>query len=242
MTFETDEQARASAEVFAADVVCLADGMLGTRLHGAYLLGSLAHGGFSCRYSDLDLGLFVEDGLSQEDLDAIRVGAVRLSPFWTSRLSIFWSDERFIAGRFPPLDRIDYLDHGRPILERKRLEPSRPSLEELHAYLGGAPFESWTEAARRFADSGELAAKDHKPYVRAHLYAARFCLSWCTGQMASNDDAVTFVKAELPQGLDVACIERALACRQAAADPVELWSDRYLLPGQVDACRALMTR
>ena len=156
---ETDEQTRQSAETFAHQLAALAGKMLSGRLCGAYLLGSLAHGGFSRRYSDLDFGLAVDGGLRQDELDELRARALRLSPFWTGRLSIFWSDERFTTGR-----------------------------------------------------------------------------------MGSNDDAVAFVQAEAPKGLDVPCIERALACRHAAADPVDLWNDRELLPRQVAACRALMAR
>jgi hypothetical protein len=54
MPLETDEVARASVEAFAGLFAGHIDEMLGNRLHGAYLLGSLAHSGFSRRYSDLD--------------------------------------------------------------------------------------------------------------------------------------------------------------------------------------------
>jgi hypothetical protein len=42
---------------------------LGTELIGAYLIGSLAHTKFSRRYSDVDIALITETGLSQQALD-----------------------------------------------------------------------------------------------------------------------------------------------------------------------------
>jgi predicted nucleotidyltransferase len=40
-------------------------------LLGAYLIGSLAHAGFSRRYSDIDIALVTETGLSPPALDRI---------------------------------------------------------------------------------------------------------------------------------------------------------------------------
>ena len=47
------EQARA----FARGIADYWQEQLGERLLGIYLLGSLTHGGFSARYSDIDVGL-----------------------------------------------------------------------------------------------------------------------------------------------------------------------------------------
>ena len=41
-------------------------------LIGAYLIGSLAHGGFSHRYSDIDVALVTEDGLQAAVLTTLR--------------------------------------------------------------------------------------------------------------------------------------------------------------------------
>ncbi|MGE0626270.1 MAG: hypothetical protein AB7O43_00490 [Hyphomicrobiaceae bacterium] len=243
MDFETDEAARLSAEAFARQFAATAEDVLGPRLQGAYLLGSLAHGGFNRRYSDLDFGVVIDDGFRDGELETIRTRVGELSPFWAGRLSVFWSDTQFAVGRFPPLDRIDYLDHSIAIIERERFEPARPTLGELRAYLGGTPFENWAATALRLSSSSQFADKDHKAYVRAHLYPARFWLSWHTGRIASNDDAVEFVKRQASHGgLNVASIERALDCRRETADPVELWHDRHALLQQVEACRGLIAR
>ena len=101
---------------------------------------------------------------------------------------------------------------------------------------------NWTEAARRFAATTTLEPKDRKAFLRAILYPARFCYSWLTGRMGSNDEAVAFL-AETPQkGLDIALIKRALECRRSDADPDALFSARTQLPFHIDACAALVDR
>jgi hypothetical protein len=210
------------------------------------MVGSLAHGGFSRRYSDLDLALVVEDGLSDADLASIRAIAAGLSTEWTGKLSIFWSDRSFSLGRFPPLDRVDLIDYGVGLVVRERIRPPRPSLAEIHQYLSGAPLESWSAAANRFAAADALAEKDRKPYLRALLYPARFVMSWQTGRMASNDEAVAYCANAAGHSLarhdmDTDLLQRALDCRRVAADPDSLFAERARLPAQVEACRRLVS-
>jgi hypothetical protein len=57
----TAEQARGLARSIAA----YWQDALSERLLGVYLLGSLAHGGFSARYSDVDFGLITTNGVVQ---------------------------------------------------------------------------------------------------------------------------------------------------------------------------------
>src|SRR3954464_6030831 len=98
-------------------------------------------------------------------------------------------------------------------MERERVQPARPTLEEIRHYLRGAPFASWAERARSFAAAETLEPKDHKAYLRTLLYPGRFCYSWMTGLMGSNDDAVAFLSERHAAGLDVGSIKRALQCR-----------------------------
>ena len=215
---------------------------LGADLIGVYLIGSLAHGGFSARYSDVDMAVIAEHGLPQRLLDNTKAEAVALSPEWGPKLSVFWSDRAFGVGRFPPLDRLDYLDHAVALTERERVKPPRPSLDEVRGYLGGAPFAGWVEQARQFAAKTTLDPKDRKPYLRTLLYPARFCFSWNAGRMGSNDEAVQFLVAAPPPGLDVDLIARALQCRQTDADPDPLFAERTELPAMVEACAAMVAR
>ena len=128
---------------------------LGSRLIAAYTLGSLAHGGFSRLVSDVDLGLVLEDPLRPTDRLTIRKVARSLragGPALDERLSVFWGTPSTLGGhgsggRFPPLDRLDLIDHGRLITgDDARSSMARPDQTELLVagaefalgYLGGA--------------------------------------------------------------------------------------------------------
>jgi predicted nucleotidyltransferase len=236
-----DTKAATTARDFAAALATRWRVRLGDRLLGVYLLGSLAHGGFSRRYSDIDMGVVTETGLTPADFDTMRADAAAISSEFAAKLSIFWTDRTFAAGRFPPLDRADYLDHGVTLIEREHVTPTRPGLAEVRAYLTGKPFEGWAQGAAQFAALDRLEPKSYKPYLRAHLYPARFVYSFMTGRMESNDTAVAWLADRAPPGLDVALIAAALACRRAAADPDALFASRAALPRQVAACRALIS-
>ena len=238
---DPDEFAKTAAIDFARQLILRWQGELGADLLGAHLMGSLAHAGFSRRYSDIDIALVTIAGLSPQALDRLRSEAVALSADWGPKVSVFWTDRQFSLGRFPPLDRLDYLDHAVALVERECVRPARPTLEEIHHYLRGAPFASWAERARSFAAADMLEPKDHKAYLRTLLYPARFCYSWMTGLMGSNDVAVAFLKESHPAGLDVSSLECALQCRQSAADPDALFPARKVLPSQIDACVALIS-
>jgi hypothetical protein len=238
---DPDELARSAAIEFACRLAKQWQEALGTELIGAYLIGSLAHGGFSARYSDIDVALITVAGLSTLALDRLRIDAVALSADWGPKVSVFWADRQFSGGRFPPLDRVDYLDHAVALIERECARPARPTLEEIRHYLHGAPFAAWAERARSFAAAPALAPKDHKPYLRTLLYPGRFCYSWMTGRMGSNDAAVTFLRERRVAGLDLGLLEDALACRRSATDPGLLFYARSVLPSQIDACAALIS-
>jgi hypothetical protein len=241
MHAKLDELAKTAAVDFARLLVRHWQEALGTELLGAYLIGSLAHAGFSRRYSDIDMALVTTAGLSPQALDRMRSEAVVLSADWGPKVSIFWTDRHFSLGRFPPLDRIDYLDSAVALMDRERVRPARPTLEEIRHYLRGAPFAGWAERARRFAAAETLEPKDHKAYLRTLLYPGRLCYSWMTGLIGSNDDAVAFLSDSHAAGLDVSSIEFALQCRRSAADPDALFPARTVLPSQIDACAALLS-
>jgi hypothetical protein len=237
----TNNPAEAAATDFAHSIGTFLQTALGPELLGAYLIGSRAHGGFSRRYSDVDIAVITETGLTPQMLDRVRNEAVALSTAWGPKLSVFWTDRHFNLGRFPPLDRIDYLDHAVVLMELERVRPTRPLLEDVRQYLGGTPFAHWTDMARRFATADVLAPKDHKAYLRTLLYPGRFCYSWTTGRIGSNDEAAALLSETRPPQLNVSLIARALQCRQADADPDLLFEERASLQTQVDACRALLT-
>jgi hypothetical protein len=236
---ERDEFARTSAVDFARRLATRWQEMLGTDLLGSYLIGSLAHAGFSHCYSDIDIALVIAAGLSADALGDLRSEAIALSPDWGPKVSVFWANRHFSVGRFLPLDRIDYLDHAITLIQRERVRPPRPTLDEIRDYLRGMPFSSWAERARTFAAAETLDPKERKPYLRTLLYPGRFCYSWMTGLMGSNEDAVAFLRDNRIVGLDISLIERALELRRAGADPDPLFADRTQLQSQIEACAAI---
>ena len=242
MMNSTDPNAAAcdAAMEFAGTLVPVWQVALGRELLGLYLIGSLAHGGFSRRYSDIDVAVVTETGLTPRMLDTLRRQGAALSADWGPKVSVFWTNRQFGVGRFPPLDRLDYLDRPVVLAERERVNPARPALHEIRDYLRGAPFANWSTRAHEFAAATALDAKDRKGYLRALLYPARVCFSYTTGLMASNDDAVAYLRQHTPAGLDLDSVERALQCRRAAADPDYLFDLRSRLPAQVEACAALV--
>jgi hypothetical protein len=240
MHADPNELARIAAIDFARRLVPHWEEALGTELLGAYVIGSVAHAGFSWRYSDIDLALVTAAGLSPQAHDRVRSEAVALSADWGPKVSVFWTDSHFSIGRFPPLDRIDYLDHAVVLMERECVRPARPTLDEIRLYLRGAPFANWADRARSFAAAETLSPKDQKEYLRTLLYPGRFYYSWMTGLIGSNDDAVAFINETHPERLDVSLIARALQCRQTAADPDALFPVRTTLLSQIDACAALL--
>ena len=91
---------------------------LGASLTNVYKLGSLAHGGFSQIYSDIDIGLLLSSTNPPEDMDRLISDAKELEPQMAKRLSVFWANPIYDWGRLPVLDRIDLLDHGVPLFKQ----------------------------------------------------------------------------------------------------------------------------
>jgi predicted nucleotidyltransferase len=240
LTSQDDLAAAAAARDFARTLSAEWQSQLEGDVVGVYVIGSLAHGGFSRCYSDIDLAVINERALTPVALDGLRALANGLSAEFGPKISVFWTDRNFAIGRFPPLDRADYLDYAVPLYERERIAPPRPSLDEIRVYLAGAPFTNWTHSAEAFAASAALAVEDRKSYLRALLYPARFVASFMTGRMMSNDDAVASLGELCPAGLDAGLIRRALDCRRAAADPDALFPARALLLGQIAALERFM--
>ena len=64
---------------FARRIVPFWQAALGSELLGVYLIGSLAHGGFSRRYSDIDMAVVTQAGLSPQTVDRVRREAAAVS-------------------------------------------------------------------------------------------------------------------------------------------------------------------
>ena len=240
MLKDEDQDTREKALELTKGLAKFLDGLLGEDLLGFYLLGSLAHGGFNRRYSDIDIGLILKTSQSTFHLEELRKQAAYQAPDLANKVSIFWTDRTFSVGRFAPLDRLDYLDNSVALLEREVIRPDRPSLDDIRNYLKGSPYENWVNNTKRFVSIKSLGQEDHKPFLRSFLYAARFFFSWRTGIMASNDAAMALLREEKPIGFDLPLLETAFQIRLSAADPDPLFKQRKSLTTLVDACSRLL--
>jgi hypothetical protein len=188
---------------------------LGSRLVAGYALGSLAHGGFSSLVSDVDLGLVLQDPLRATDrmtigrvARSLRTGASALD----ERLSVFWGTPatllgRSRGGRFPPLDRLDLLDHGRLLTgQDARSSVARPGQAELLVagaefalrYLGGARTlpDRFRDRARRGPKGSDvldqirtptrLVSRGPRRLTKIVLFPVRFLFTAETGQVGTN--------------------------------------------------------
>src|ERR1051325_4493279 len=91
---------------------------LGTSLVDGYKLGSLAHGGFSAVYSDIDIGLLLNCPEPPAGMAEAISAAKNLDSEYGKKLSVFWGNPEYNWGRLPVIDRLDLLDHGVPLMRR----------------------------------------------------------------------------------------------------------------------------
>jgi hypothetical protein len=146
---------------------------LGASLVEAYKLGSLAHGGFSSIYSDIDVGFLLNCAEPPVELPALIAEAKMLDAEYGKKLSIFWGNPEFAWGRLPVIDRLDMLDHGVPLLRGMKPTFRRPTKDEIHQEQLQSIERSWKSRLPELNRLTALELNDRKPYIRAILYAAR---------------------------------------------------------------------
>lgn len=195
---------------------------LGSSLVDTYMLGSLAHGGFSNVYSDIDVGLLLDCAEPPGRMSALIAGAKTLETENGKKLSVFWGNPEFTWGRLPMIDRLDLLDHGVSLLRGIKPNFRRPNKDEIHQEQLQSIERSWKSRLPELSRLTILEPKERKPYIRAILYAARLIYTWDTLKVDSNDRAVEYLHQVQPRGLDLKPIDMALACRkgQCAAEDV----------------------
>ena len=201
-------------EKFVLRVAAHFQANLGPSLVDAYKLGSLAHGGFSAVYSDIDVGLLLNCAEPPAQMAELIADAKTLDAVYGKKLSIFWGNPEFTWGRLPNLDRLDMLDHGVALLSGHKPQFRRPTKQEIRDELLQSVERSWKPRLPELNSLKELAPENRKPYIRAILYAARLVYSWDNLAMESNDRAVEYLHQVQPPGLDLKPIDMALACRQ----------------------------
>ena len=167
---------------------------------GAYALGSLAHGGFSPLVSDVDLGLVLADPLAAADADAVeRVAAVLRAggSALHERLSVFWGTLSTLGGegaggRFPPLDRLDLIQHGR-LLHGADVRAGLPQPDRAELLIAGAEFALGSLAGDRDVEAVRrpeaLYAQGVRRVTKLVLFPVRFLHSAETGLVGTNRSA-----------------------------------------------------
>ena len=214
---------------------------LGLSLVEAYKLGSLAHGGFSETYSDIDVGLLLNCAEPPDRMAELLAEAKTLDPEHGKKLSVFWGNPKFSWGRLPVIDRLDLLDHGVPLLHGIKPAFQRPSKEEIHQEQLQSIDRSWKPRLPELSALTRLEAKDRKPYVRAILYAARLIFTWDNLVVDSNDRAVEYLHQIRPAGLALEPIDRALACRKEKCTAEDVFSLRTDLHRQYESAVSYIT-
>jgi len=172
----------------------------GNRVVAIYALGSLAHGGFSAFVSDIDVGLIIESPLQDTDAscvsrasELVRAAGLPLA----DRLSTFWGTVDSInfgrGGRFPPLDRLDLIEHGKLLRGTEvRHLLFRPAQGEL--IIEGARFAldflRTDENLKYMVDPTSLIAAGARKLTKLVLFPVRFLHTLRTGQIGENEAAV----------------------------------------------------
>ena len=199
---------QALGEEILAAALRLAQQRWRQRLVAAYALGSLAHGGFSAA-SDIDIGLVLDDPLHTTDSQGVTELAASIKaterPF-ANRLSVFWGSVPSLSGvtpggRFPPLDRLDLIKHGRLLsgvdIRNKLPLPSRRDL-----VLAAAEFAVWRlctdDIIEKLRNPEALAQCDTKTLTKLILFPVRFMFTAQTGEIGRNEAAVHHFVANTP--------------------------------------------
>lgn len=230
-------------ESFVATVARHFESRLGASLVDAYKLGSLAHGGFSNIYSDIDVGLLLNCPEAPARMIELIAEAKSLDAEYGKKLSVFWGNPEFTWGRLPVIDRLDMLDHGVALLHGIKPNLSRPGKAEIHQEQLHSIERSWQSRLPELGRLTSLDAKDRKPYIRAILYAARLIYTWDNLIVGSNDSAVDYLHQVEPAGIDLKPIDKALACRNGECSAEDVFRLGVNLGGQCDsAVRYILAR
>ncbi len=204
----------------------------GRRLVGAYVLGSLAHGGFAPEASDVDLALILDrvDPVIDRAMTEIRHEVrERLDTALATRLSLFWSSWAELAlphprGRFPLVDRIDLVETGRCLQGNdRRTAVVLPLGEDRRQGLV-------VEAAAFMLDKLAVPAKDSllaapaalvalgtREVTKAVLFPVRFLYTLGTGKADGNAPAVHWYASQ-PGVAATSLAVAALAWRDRGLD------------------------
>lgn len=183
--------------------VDVAQRVLGPRLAAAYTLGSLAHGGFAPRVSDIDIALIAASStrFSSTEIAQIEHGTRTRCPGPLSgRLSVFWADWDGVRNgpepgdRLPAIDRLDLLESGLLLhgvdSRRPAVPPTTRELVTEGARFALSKFDDKYLSALR--NPAELVERGARAATKAALFPPRLLYTLETGRIGHNGDAVSW--------------------------------------------------
>jgi predicted nucleotidyltransferase len=201
-----------TADQVVADTVEAARAVFGSEIEAIFTLGSLAHGGFAPRVSDVDVAIVLG---STSAATADRIALVqcvveeKASNPLSGRLSVFWGDWRAVRTgdgddfRLGPVDRLDLLESGKLLLGSDLREPSvRPSRGDLVSMSADLMLSKFTEAyLETLTDAAALVAEGPRAVTKAVLFPVRFMYTLGTGGIGLNEGSARWYAGEgLPGG------------------------------------------
>ena len=195
---------------------------MGSRLLAAYALGSLAHDGFSPLVSDVDVALVLADSVflsAHESLLGVAEKVRSIGSPLHRRVSIFWGTSaslrgRIDGGRFPPLDRLCLLEHGR-LLTGKDVRDGLPYPSRTELVVTGAQFalDALAEDVVAYAGRLDLLITAGVRWItKIVLFPVRFLFTAETGWEGTNDAAGHHYLAQ-PQAPGAGLVAAALDWR-----------------------------
>ncbi|MEB4592701.1 hypothetical protein VSS37_17085 [Candidatus Thiothrix sp. Deng01] len=227
---------------FVAQAVQQLRTVFGGELLSVVQLGSLAHGGFSARFSDIDLAVILSAPVAGSVVGTAQQQLAALEPMeLAKRVSLFWTVPDFSWGRMRPVDQVDLHDNGQ-VLWGQALDglAPRPSLAEVRADMQLHSLPYWADKTRLFAARLPANDSEFKEYVRCLLYPARLIFTWQTGKLGGNDEAVAYLEQLAPPGVWLDMAQAALGCRHGALADSELFVFRQaLVPQQLATLQSL---
>ncbi len=186
-------------------------GILGERLLGLYLYGSLVNGGFEPELSDIDLLAVLPSPLEEREFERLRemhAGFARRHPAWDDRIEVLYMEREglrtFREERSPitvispgePLNTkdagIDWLMNWYLVREQGQTLFGPPPGE----FIGPVSLREFQESVRDYAFewrewSHRLERRGAQAY--AVLTACRALFTWAEGRQPSKEDAARWV-------------------------------------------------
>jgi hypothetical protein len=194
-----EEQGR----VVAARAITAARELFGDSLLSAFLIGSLAHGGFVAEVSDVDVAFVLGDDVAASSRMRAVTEAVldQDQSALAERLSVFWCTagglrEGRPTGRLPAIDWLDLLESG--VLVHGAALPSdvpRPRPDQLVEDTAEFAVEKWRRDPdwdRRLLDAAGLVDAGRRAASKAALFPVRFLYTLATGRAGGTEDAVAW--------------------------------------------------